>query len=73
MSTVFFECFIDFLSDLAKLMLLLLVFLVICASCANCHVCKSTPYGDLLGPPASFVCCDLLCFVEYCFVFRVLF
>ena len=54
-------------------MLLLLVFLVICVSCANCHVCSLQPNGDLSGPPSSLVCCDLLCFVEYCIVFRILF
>ena len=50
-----------------------MVFLVICVSCANCYVCTLQPYGDLSGPPGSIVCCDLLCFVEYCIVFRVLF
>ena len=54
-------------------MLLLLVFLVICVACANCHVCTLQPHGDLSGPSDSLVCCDLLCFVVYCIVFRVLF
>ena len=50
-----------------------MVFLVICVSCVNCHVCTLQPYGDLSGPPGSLVCCDLLCFFEYCIVFHVLF
>ena len=50
-----------------------MVFLVICVSCVNCHVCTLQPYGDLLRPSGSLVCCDLLYFAVYCIVFLVLF